>query len=779
MLRARMPMGRVLKMHKAPRPPDDAERLANLRMYNILDSAAERAFDDITLLASRLCQTPISIITLVDEERQWFKSHTGTELSQTDRDSSFCAHAIAGDEPFVISDALEDERFRDNPLVTGDPHVRFYAGMPLISAEGFALGALCVIDRVPRSISAEQLEALQSLGRQVVNLLELRRVTAASRAAEAFARSTVDALSAHIAILDDQGKIIAVNRAWQDYGAKNPPSPSNFAVGANYLAVCEAAIGPCSKDSLAMASGIRAVLRREKDEFTLEYPCHSPTEASWFVARVSHFSGTGPNRVVVAHENVTQRRLAEERLRHLSLHDVLTGLPNRVLFADRVEQALQRLKRDSTRHFAVLCIDLDRFKVVNDSMGHAAGDALLKTISKRLQACLRSSDSLTFEMSVKTAEEAPDGAIIGHTVSRMGGDEFTLVLDGLKHPNDAAIVAGRLLGAIYQTIEVNGRELRTTASIGIVNGSVSYNSAQELLRDADAAMYRAKTLGKARFVVFDSTMHAAAVLRMGLESDLRQALERGELLLHYQPIISLSTRELKGFEALVRWNRPSENGDGGLVSPGDFIPVAEDTGLILPLGQWVLKEACRQLAAWKRDHASAAKLTMSVNVSGKQLADDCFALHLRNVLEETKLDPSSIRLEITESILMNDSEGTMDRLSLLKMTGVLLSMDDFGTGYSSLSCLHQFPIDVLKIDRSFVQNLEGRRHSAAIVHAVVDLAHHMGMEVVAEGIEAIEHVAFLQALNCDLGQGYLFSKPLSAKDAERFLTQSRALSQAS
>jgi hypothetical protein len=293
MLRARMPMGRVLKMHKAPRPPDDAERLANLRMYNILDSAAERAFDDITLLASRLCQTPISIITLVDEERQWFKSHTGTELSQTDRDSSFCAHAIAGDEPFVISDALEDERFRDNPLVTGDPHVRFYAGMPLISAEGFALGALCVIDRVPRSISAEQLEALQSLGRQVVNLLELRRVTAASRAAEAFARSTVDALSAHIAILDDQGKIIAVNRAWQDYGAKNPPSPSNFAVGANYLAVCEAAIGPCSKDSLAMASGIRAVLRREKDEFTLEYPCHSPTEASWFVARVSHFSGTG------------------------------------------------------------------------------------------------------------------------------------------------------------------------------------------------------------------------------------------------------------------------------------------------------------------------------------------------------------------------------------------------------------------------------------------------------------------------------------------------------
>jgi predicted signal transduction protein with EAL and GGDEF domain len=469
---------------------------------------------------------------------------------------------------------------------------------------------------------------------------------------------------------------------------------------------------------------------------------------------------------------VTQRRLAEERLRHASLHDALTGLPNRTLFADRIDRAIERYKRDPTRHFAVLFIDLDRFKLVNDSMGHAAGDALLKVVADRLGASLRSTDSVC-----RPRIPADDGGIqqeAEHTVARMGGDEFTLLLEGLKHPTDAAVIAERVLANLSQPINFDGNELATSASIGIASGSVSYNSAQELLRDADSAMYSAKMGGKARYTLFDSGMHAAAVLRISLETDLRRALERGELLLHYQPVVSLESRELKKFEALVRWNRGKAAGETKLVSPADFIPIAEDTGLIVPIGDWVLAEACRQLAAWKRVRPAARALSMAVNVSGKQLADDHFVSHLRQVLGETQLDPASIQIEITESVMMDDRLNIIEKLSAIKETGVSLSMDDFGTGYSSLSCLHRFPIDTLKIDRSFVASMEGRRPAAAVVQAVIGLAHNLNMLVVAEGLERPEQVAFLQSMNCDLGQGHLFSRPLAVDEAEAFMVNSFA-----
>ncbi len=581
-------------MHKPATLPSEKDRLERLRAYQVLDTEAEPEFDGLTALAAQLCQTPISLVSFIDAQRQWLKSRVGFNGCQSSRDIAFCAHAILGKGLFVVPDALLDERFADNPFVTGEPHIRFYAGFPLIDEDGHALGSLCVIDTVPRQLTQKQSEGLEALARQVMVQMRLRRLVKALSdeitehahtdqalaASERFARSTLDALTAHVAILDPCGNILAVNRAWRDFALANSAGGANFAEGANYLAVCKSAHGACSSEAAAVADGIGSVLRGERDVFSLEYPCHSPTEKRWFVVRVSRFAGESPIRVVVAHENVTERRMAEDRLRHDSLHDALTGLPNRLLFHDRVARCLKRSQREPAYRFAVLFLDLDRFKVVNDSLGHAAGDKLLTTVAERLEGCLREGDSVA----------RPTGDRGGVVVARMGGDEFTVLLDGLRMPTDAARVAERILGAVCRPVQFEGQEIITTASIGIVLGGPQYESDKDVLRDADAAMYKAKGAGKNRYAVFDSALHEAAVTRLRLESDLRWAVEREELVLHYQPIISLQTRELEGFEALIRWRH-----DGGLVNPAQFIPVAEDTGLIVPIGTWVLRKPA---ASW-------------------------------------------------------------------------------------------------------------------------------------------------------------------------------------
>jgi diguanylate cyclase (GGDEF)-like protein/PAS domain S-box-containing protein len=570
---------------------------------------------------------------------------------------------------------------------------------------------------------------------------------------ERFSRSTVDALTAHIAILDPTGRVVSVNRAWREFGSENHWPASIYCVGTNYLDACASPGGPCGAEGPAVAEGIRRVLAGEAEGFALEYAYHSEAEKRWFVVRVSPFAGEGLTRVVVAHENVTERRLAEDRLRHESLHDALTDLPNRALFNDRVGRCIKRMKRNPDYKFAVVFLDLDRFKVVNDSLGHAAGDKLLVTVAERLQEALRGTDSV--------GRAGTDGDV---TIARLGGDEFTLLLDDLKDPVDAVLVAERVQKELSRPVQFGGQEIFTTVSIGIAHGAPSYGTAKDLLRDADAAMYRAKTLGKARHAVFDVTMHESAVARLRLESDLRRAVPRGELLLHYQPIVSLESRALVGFEALVRWNR-----DGKLTPPDQFIPVAEDTGLIVPIGAWVLEEACGQLQAWRRANPGVPPLTMAVNLSRRQLTDPGIVDTVADILRRTGTDPASIKLEITESVIIEDTSATLDILKRIKGLGVGLHIDDFGTGYSSLSCVHRFPIDGIKVDRGFVMNMAERRDYTAVVHAIVNLAHNLNMKVVAEGVESPDQVAFLQALDCDYGQGYFFSRPLPAEDAERLL----------
>jgi diguanylate cyclase (GGDEF)-like protein len=431
--------------------------------------------------------------------------------------------------------------------------------------------------------------------------------------------------------------------------------------------------------------------------------------------------------------------------------DALTGLPNRLLFLDRLGRAIERSRRNPPQRFAVMFLDLDRFKVVNDSLGHRFGDELLVEISRRLEHSLRITDTVA--------------RIIGnHTVARLGGDEFTILLEDLQSHDDASVVADRILSELAKPFVLCEQEIYASASIGITRSRAGYDSPEDMLRDADTAMYCAKTSGKARFAVFDDSMREKAVIRLRVENDLRRALERQEFRVHYQPIHSIASRQVIGFEALVRWQHP----ELGLRNPADFIPIAEETGLIVQLGKWVLCESCRQMNQWHRIYPSTPPF-LCVNVSSKQFAQPDFVTQVRQVLDESGLDPRVLKLEITEETIMSHTEAVAVMLAELRMLGVQISIDDFGTGYSSLSYLQKLPVDTVKIDQSFVNRM-GLHDNLKIVQAIVNLAHTLKLDVVAEGVETEDQCARLAALACEYAQGYLYSKPLDAESIARMLS---------
>jgi diguanylate cyclase (GGDEF)-like protein len=453
-----------------------------------------------------------------------------------------------------------------------------------------------------------------------------------------------------------------------------------------------------------------------------------------------------------------ERKQAEQDLRHSALHDALTNLPNRALFRDRLQHEFTRAKRHPDYKFAVLFIDIDDFKVVNDSLGHAVGDDLIVQVGQRLTRFLRHDDTIS-RLDAKPVDES---------LARLGGDEFTVLLEDVRDSSDAIRAAQRIQKAFTAPHTLNGHEVFTSVSIGIALSTSGRSTAEDLLRDADIAMYRAKALGKARCEVFDVAMHQNAVDRLNLETDLRSALDRREFRVHYQPIASLETGQITGFEALIRWQRPGV----GLVGPDTFIKAAEETGLILAIGKWVLHEACQQTRAWQLQHASHSQLTISVNVSPKQFAKLNLATEVLSIIKQTHLDPSCLNLELTETIAMSDVEKTESVLSELKTLGVRLSIDDFGTGYSSLNYLRRFPVDTLKIDRSFVSNMDVD-NNRKIVATIVMLAHNLGLRVVAEGTETADQLRQLEELQCDFAQGYFFSKPLESDQAEQLLVTRR------
>ena len=613
-------------MPAAPIPENEVDRLEALRSYDLLDTPPEEAFDRLTALASRLFKVPIAIISLMDAERLWSKSQVGLEATEMDRSISFCSHTILSDHPLIVPDTRLDHRFADNPLVTGEPHVRFYAGAALRSMCGHVIGTLDILDKLPRILTPEESTNLEDLAAIISREMELRRV------------------------------------------AQKAASDSE------------------------------------------------------------------------------ERRQIEEQIKQLAYYDTLTGLPNRRMFKDRLELTLAQTHR-SRQQVGVLFLDLDRFKVVNDSLGHRLGDQLLQRTADRLRHSIRGGD----------------------TLARLGGDEFTVLLHTLASAEDIVIVAERIIEAIRPAFFLDGREVFVTTSIG---GSVFPEDgidADGLLKNAEVAMYRAKNQGRNSYQLFTPVMNQRALERLGLETSLHKALANQEFILHYQPQTDLRTGQIIGMEALVRWHMP----DRGLVPPGEFIPLAEETGLIVPLGQWVLRAACEQTQLW---HSQGfAHLRVAVNLSLRQFLQPDLVPTIDQILRETGLDPSCLELEITESVAMEGIDSKIATLNHLKALGAHVSLDDFGTGYSSLNYLKQLPIDNIKIDRSFVSMITLDPRDAAIATTIITMAHQLGLTVIAEGVELPEQLEFLRKQDCDVMQGYLFSEPVCADEFTVLLKEGRCL----
>jgi diguanylate cyclase (GGDEF)-like protein len=442
-------------------------------------------------------------------------------------------------------------------------------------------------------------------------------------------------------------------------------------------------------------------------------------------------------------QEILERQRAEERLVHDALHDNLTGLPNRALLADRLGRAIEYNQRRPDFPFTVLFLDLDHFKIINDSLGHQTGDQLLIAIARRLSECVRTSD----------------------TVARPGGDEFVLLLENIPDQTALKIVIDRITSSLAQPFNLDGREIFVTASIGVVLNLFGYTSADDVLRDADIAMYRAKDSGKARAEIFIPDLRTRAISRLELENDMRHALENHEFQLYYQPIIALQSNRVLGFEALIRWNHPLR----GMLPPAEFIPISEESGLIIPIGAWVLQEACTQIRRWKQTHPSLQSIFVNVNVSGMQIVQPNFGEQVAQVLQSSGLSPSDLKLEITESVLVNNYQTSDTVFNQLEKLGVQIEIDDFGRGYSSLGYLQDLPVHTIKIDRSFVQEMEVSEKGSGLIRTIIRMAHDLGLETIAEGIETDQQLTKLKQLMCSYGQGYLLSRPMDASAAEKYL----------
>jgi diguanylate cyclase (GGDEF)-like protein/PAS domain S-box-containing protein len=725
-------------------PDIESARLKALNQYRILDTLPEEVFEQLTWLAAYICGTQIAFIGLMDSDRLWLKSKFGLKDNEIPRDISFCSHTILERRIFIAQDALKDERFADSPLVRFEPNLRFYAGVPLITFDGYAIGTLCVADRLPRALSEEQQKALCALADQVIMQLELRRntvklaqandeVKGALAKIKRMEKTLRDSLISYRRILEispepiaihSEGKIDYINPvAAQLLGASSPEE----LVGQSILKFTHPDYREIAKERIQQIQeeGIPAGLIEEKfirlDGHVLDGEITSIP-----------FTFEGRPAILSIARDITERKQAEARITHLAYHDLLTDLPNQVWFKEKLVESLGARKGEQI--IAVLLLNLDRFKNINDTLGHPVGDRLLQNVAERLTKC-----------------------VDGHgVVSRFAGDEFAVLINGANTTEEVAAIAECLHDALKQPFIFGEHELFITASIGISLCPFDGADDETLMKKADVALSRAKEDGRSNYHFYTAGRTSKDLKQLVLENSLRRGLEREEFVVYYQPQVDIASGDIVGMEALVRWRQP----ELGLVPPSEFIHIAEITGLIVPLGRWVLRTACAQNKAWQ--DAGFASLNLSVNLSARQFQQPNLIEMVAEALKDTGLSPSCLELEVTESSVMSDAERAAKTLQELKEMGVRISIDDFGTGYSSLSYLKTFPIDKLKIDKSFVRDAPSDSSDKVIVKAIINLGHSLNLKVIAEGGETIEHLKILRRLKCDELQGFFFSEPLPA-----------------
>ncbi len=671
--------------------------------------------------------------------------------------NGFYEYILCTKSPLCIPEGIT-EAFSHLGIDLPKPQPRCLLAVPVLSGEQ-VLGVMGVQDMEREGVfSSRQVEWLSTLGSQVVVALENARLVAAAQQELAERKQVVAALKE-----SEERYFLAMRGAndglW-DWNLKNnslyysPRWKSMFGYEENEVGntLSEWFVRVHPDDIERLNAEILAHLQNSSPDLTSEHRImHRDGEYRWVMCRglaVRDANGTA-YRMAGSMTDVTVRKRAEEQIIYDAFHDSLTDLPNRALFQDRLGRAIERNHRNPADLFAVIYLDFDRFKLVNDSLGHSIGDQLLVASARRLENCIRSSD----------------------TVARLGGDEFVILLEDVIGEEDAHLVAERVLNDLSLPYHLGGHQVFSSASIGLVLSVWDYEHPEEVLRDADIAMYRAKLMGKARTVLFHPEMREMARARLELETDLREAIDQQQFRLHYQPIVDLHDARLIGFEALARWEHPSR----GLMMPLDFIPVAEETGLIIPIGHWVMREACQQARLWQIQYPNDPPLTISVNLSARQFTQIDLCNVVESILEETGLPGNTLSLEVTESVLVENRQLASELLQCFRQMGIRVQIDDFGTGYSSLSYLHQFPIDTLKIDRSFVEKLSynGETNTAEIIRTIMTLARELDLKVIAEGLETSKQLSRLLALQCEYGQGFYFSEPVENAEAEALIAKSR------
>ena len=730
----------------------EAERLKALSQYDILDTEREKPFDELTMLAAQVFNVPIASISIVDSNRQWFKSSIGLPVTQTERSIAFCTHTIEQNSPLIVENATLDERFFENPLVAGDLGIRFYAGIPLITKEGFALGTFCIIDKVPRHLSKSQIALLQSFGNHVMALLELRHETIGLQTALSERETSARMFEEFAERLLDAQRVAKMG-SWELSVKENSLSWSDetyriFDVDkANSNLTFESFSSFIHPDDLGMVLAAQENVLKGVCPLDIEHRIVLRDGSERYVHELAELKRNPDNGILKlcgTVQDITDKKAYETQINRLAFYDNLTGLPNRQLLLDRLSQALALVIRDSKRG-ALIYLDLDNFKVLNDTLGHDKGDILLNLVAIRLASTLRQVDSL----------------------ARVGGDEFTVLLSDLSPSSDQAaaqakMVANSILRTLQEPFQLGRHTYYMTASIGIAMFSERTQDIEDLLKRADLAMFKAKSSGKNAVEFFDPKLQALISSRAAIEYDLRIALHNDEFKLFYQPQVD-QNRNIIGCEALIRWLHPKK----GLISPADFIPIAEETGLICAIGQWVLDTACKQLSEWKQ--IGKLNLTLAVNVSAKQFKMVDFVETVLSTIYKYEIDPSRLKLELTESMLVDNLKEITDKMHSLKNAGIGFSLDDFGTGYSSLNYLAKLPLDQLKIDQSFVKDVTVDENSAAIAKTIISLGQSLKLSVIAEGVETLEQQNFLFKNNCNLYQGYLFSKPIPIDEFNKII----------